>query len=153
MTPKWSNLNIVLGYWNESMNQGFRFNIQKFKNLNLFCTFDKIKYFLCKIKLAKLFSIKFSVDSCYFFTIFPQKIQKSLIITTKTCTQIHIFKCFYFDGGKRFRWCRKNKKCSIFHDLSEYIIFHMVVNYWTGPLTCQTGGFLRTSGFLIHFAK
>ena len=25
--------------------------------------------------------------------------------------------------GKRFRWCRKNKKCSIFHDLSEYIIF------------------------------
>ena len=24
---------------------------------------------------------------------------------------------------KRFRTCRKNKKCSIFHDLSEYIIF------------------------------
>jgi hypothetical protein len=35
---------------------------------------------------------------------------------------------------QRFRTCRKNKKCSIFHDLSEYIIFHMVVNYWTGPL-------------------
>ena len=24
---------------------------------------------------------------------------------------------------RRFRTCRKNKKCSIFHDLSEYIIF------------------------------
>src|SRR3569623_1033996 len=24
---------------------------------------------------------------------------------------------------QRFRTCRKNKKCSIFHDLSEYIIF------------------------------
>src|SRR5207249_1542175 len=35
---------------------------------------------------------------------------------------------------QRFRTCRKNKKCSIFHDLSEYIIFHMIVNYWTGPL-------------------
>src|SRR3569623_564909 len=35
---------------------------------------------------------------------------------------------------QRFRTCRKNKKCSIFHDLSEYIIFHMIVTYWTGPL-------------------
>ena len=24
---------------------------------------------------------------------------------------------------QRFRTCRKNKKCSIFHELSEYIIF------------------------------
>ena len=29
MTPKLSNLNIVLGYWNENMNQGFRFNNPK----------------------------------------------------------------------------------------------------------------------------
>src|ERR1700744_4155098 len=35
---------------------------------------------------------------------------------------------------QRIRTCRKNKKCSIFHDLSEYIIFHMIVTYWTGPL-------------------
>ena len=28
---------------------------------------------------------------------------------------------------QRFRTCRKNKKCSIFHDLSEYIFFHKVV--------------------------
>src|SRR6185312_15384435 len=35
---------------------------------------------------------------------------------------------------QRFRTCRKNKTCSIFHDLSEYIIFHMIVNYWTGSL-------------------
>src|SRR3569623_1054871 len=34
---------------------------------------------------------------------------------------------------QRFRICRKNKKCSIFHDLFEYIIFHMIVTYWTGP--------------------
>jgi hypothetical protein len=35
---------------------------------------------------------------------------------------------------QRFRTCRKNKKCSIFHGLSEYIIFHMIITYWTGPL-------------------
>src|SRR6185437_5634210 len=38
---------------------------------------------------------------------------------------------------QRFRTCRKNKKCSIFHDLSEYIIFNMVVNYLAGPLKGQ----------------
>ena len=30
---------------------------------------------------------------------------------------------------KRFRWCRKNKTCSIFHDLSEYIIFSCNCNW------------------------
>ena len=35
---------------------------------------------------------------------------------------------------QRFRTCRKNKKCSIFHDLSEYTIFHMIVNHWNSPL-------------------
>ena len=45
-----------------------------------------------------MFNIKFSVDSCYFFIILKQKIQKSLIITTKTCTRIHIFQCIYLDG-------------------------------------------------------
>src|SRR3569833_3358056 len=29
---------------------------------------------------------------------------------------------------QRFRTCRKNKKCSIFHDLSEYIIFSYSCN-------------------------
>jgi hypothetical protein len=28
---------------------------------------------------------------------------------------------------QRFRTCRKNKKFPIFHELSEYIIFHMIV--------------------------
>ena len=36
---------------------------------------------------------------------------------------------------QRFKTCRKNKQCSIFHDLSEHIFFHMVVNYSTGPLS------------------
>jgi hypothetical protein len=36
---------------------------------------------------------------------------------------------------QQFRTCRKNKKCSICHDLFDYIIFfHMVITDWTGPL-------------------
>ena len=53
-------------------------------NLNLFCILIGENNFLHKLELANLFSIKFSVDSCYFFTIFPQKIQTSLCITTKS---------------------------------------------------------------------
>src|SRR3569623_1038451 len=44
------------------------------------------------------------------------------------------FQTQLFRKLQRFKTCRKNKKCSIFHELSEYIIFHMIVNYWTGPL-------------------
>src|SRR3569623_1423324 len=35
---------------------------------------------------------------------------------------------------QRFRTCHKNKKCSIFHDFSEYIIFYMTVTYRTSTL-------------------
>ena len=90
-------------------------------NLNLFCIFDKRKYFLRKLQLAKLFSIKFSADSCYFFTILPQKIQKSLIITTKTCTRIQISKAII---SKTTTIQRLIKKWSIF---CFYGIFWIVV--------------------------
>src|SRR3954470_7528585 len=38
---------------------------------------------------------------------------------------------------QRFRTCRKNKKCFIFHDLSEYIIFSYDCNLldWSFKLT------------------
>ena len=57
---------------------------------------------------------------------------------------------------QRFRTCRKNKKCSIFHDLSEYIIFsygcnwldwsfkvHPVLNMST--CTCETSTRVNTA--------
>src|SRR5207253_2634650 len=55
--------------------------------------------------------------------IFPQKIQKSLCITTKSLYTNSKFQTPLSRKLQRFRTCRKNKKCSIFHDLSEYIIF------------------------------
>ena len=80
----------------------------------------------------------FSIKNCSMFiyenlknrckkSIFPQKIQKSLCITTKSLYTNSKFQTQLSRKLQRFRTCRKNKKCSIFHDLSEYIIFHMVV--------------------------
>src|SRR3569623_3418944 len=35
---------------------------------------------------------------------------------------------------QRFRGCRKNKKCSIFHELSEYQQKWQLFSHWSGPL-------------------
>src|SRR3569623_748849 len=56
-------------------------------------------------------------------SIFPQKVQKSLCITTKSLYSNSKFQTQLSRKLQRFRTCRKNKKCSIFHDLPEYIIF------------------------------
>src|SRR3569623_699977 len=56
-------------------------------------------------------------------SILPQKIQKSLYITTKSLYTNSKFQTQLSRKLQRFRTCRKNKKSSIFHDLSEYIIF------------------------------
>ena len=65
---------------------------------------------------------------------FPQKIQKSLIITTKTCTRIHIFKCIYLDGENDSYDAVKTKNAQFFMIFSNISFFHMVVTDWPGPL-------------------
>ena len=66
-------------------------------------------------------------------SIFPQKIQKSLCITTKSLYTNSKFQTQLSQKLQRFRTCRKNKKCSIFHDLSEYIIFSYDCNLLDWP--------------------
>ena len=56
-------------------------------------------------------------------SIFPKKIQKSLYITTKSLYTNSKFQTQLSRKLQRFWTCSKNKKCSIFHDLSEYMIF------------------------------
>ena len=84
MTPKLSNLNIFLGYWNENMNQNFRFNNPKqCLNWIIFVSF-------CSCHLAIKIATMLILWKCKKFmqkSIFPQK---SLCITAKTC--IHKFK-------------------------------------------------------------
>jgi hypothetical protein len=131
MTPKLFNLNFVLGYWNENMNQNFRFNNPK----------------QCSnwIILMSFYSSHLAIKNCYNVhfmqfnkliqkSIFPQKNSKKFVYYNEELVTNSKFQTQLSRNLQRFRKCRKNKKCSIFHDLSEYIIFHMIITYWTGPL-------------------
>ena len=120
MTPKLSNLKIVLGYWNENPDSCFRFNDPKQ------CSNWIILVSFCSshlaIQIATMF-ILWKFKKLMQKSIFPQKIQKSLCITTKSLYTNSKFQTQLSRKLQRFRTCRKNKKCFIFHDLSEYIIF------------------------------
>ena len=70
-----------------------------------------------------------------FFTILKQKILKSLIIITKTCTRIHIFKSIYLDGENDSDDAVKTKNAQLFMIFPNISFFHMIVTEWPGPLT------------------
>ena len=120
MTPKLSNLNIVLGYWNENSDSCFRFNNPKQCSIWIilvsFCSSHlaiKNCYNVHFMKIEKIDAkIDFSVKNSKKFVYYNEE----LVTNSKFQTQL-------FRKLQRSRTCRKNKKCSIFHDLSEYIIF------------------------------
>src|ERR1700731_1621261 len=56
-------------------------------------------------------------------SIFSQKIQKKFVYYNEELVHKFKFQTQLSRKLQRFRTCRKNKKCSIFHGLSEYIIF------------------------------
>ena len=113
MTPKLSNLNIVLGYWNENSDSCFRFNNPKQ------CSSWIILVSFCSSHLAIQIATMFILWK-FKKSIFPQKIQNSLCITTKSLYTKSNFQTQLSRKLQRFRRCRKNKKCSIFHQLFEY---------------------------------
>ena len=122
MTPKLSNLKIALGYLNENSDSCFRFNNPKQCSnwiiLVSFCSSHRV------IKIATMFiswQFKKAIKNSKKFVYYNEKHEQ---FQTQLSRKL-----------QRFRKCRKNKKYSIFHDLSKYIIFHMFVTYWTGPLS------------------
>ena len=130
MTPKLSNLNIILGYWNENSDPCFRFNNPKqclnWIMLVSFCSFHLAIKNCCNVILRKFKKLMQK-------SIFPQKIQKSLCITTKSLWQIQNFKCNFLENYNDSEHAVKTKNAPffIFPNIS---FFHMVVNYWTGTL-------------------
>src|SRR3982750_2495606 len=56
-------------------------------------------------------------------SIFPQKNSKKFVYYNEELVTNSKFQTQLSRKLQRFRTYRKNKKCSIFHDLSEYIIF------------------------------
>src|SRR3569623_1873799 len=68
-------------------------------------------------------------------SIFPQKIQKSLCITTKCLYTNSNFKCNYLKNYNDPEHAVKTKNAPFFMIFPNISFFHMIVNYWTGPLT------------------
>src|SRR4051812_36019332 len=111
MTPKLSNLNIVLGYSNENMNQNFRFNNPKQ------CSNWIILVSFCSshlaIKVATMFNL-WQFKKLMQQSIFPQKIQKSLCITTKSLYTNSNFKRNYLENYNDSEHAVKTKNAPFF---------------------------------------
>ena len=117
MIPKLSSLNIVLGYWNENPDSCFHFNNPKqCSNWIILVSFCSSHLTIKNCYDAHFMKFKKLMQR----SIFPQKIQKSLCITTKSLYTNSKFQTQLSRKLQRFRTCRKNKKCFIFHELSEY---------------------------------
>ena len=127
---KWhQNYLIWILFWvieTKTLNQNFRFNNPKQ------CSNWIILVSFCSshlaIKIATMF-ILWKFKKLMQKSIFPQKIQKSLCITTKSLYTNSKFQTQLSRKLQRFRTCRKNKKCSIFHALSEYTFFSYGCNW------------------------
>src|SRR3569623_84951 len=120
MTSKLSNFNIVLCYLNENPDSSFRFNNPK-QCLNWiilvsFCSSHLAIKNCYNVHFMKIEQIDAKID-------FSAKNSKKFVYYNEELVTNSKFQTQLSRKLQRFRTCRKNKKCSIFHDLSEYIIF------------------------------
>src|SRR3954470_23253222 len=67
-------------------------------------------------------------------SIFPQKIQKSLCITTKSLYTNSNFKRNYLENYNDSEHAVKTKNAPFFMIFPNISFFHMIVTDWTGPL-------------------
>src|SRR4051795_7524276 len=76
-------------------------------------------------------------------SIFLQKIQKSLCITTKSLYTNSNFKRNYLENYNDSEYAVKTKNAPFFMIFPNISFFHMVVNYWTGPLSRKNTPFKK----------
>ena len=108
------------GLLNENMNQNFRFNNPKQCSnwiiLVSFCSSHLAIKNCYNVHFMKIEKIDAKID-------FSAKNSKKFVYYNEELVHKCKFQTQLSRKLQRFRTCRKNKKCSIFHDLSEYIIF------------------------------
>src|SRR3954452_19472616 len=63
-----------------------------------------------------------------------KKFKKVCVLQRRACTQIKIFKCNYLENYNDSEHAVKTKNAQFFMIFPNISFFHMVVNYWTGPL-------------------
>ena len=66
---------------------------------------------------------------------FRKKFKKVCILQRQACTQIQSFKRNYLENYNDSEHAVKTKNASFFMNFPNIPFFHMVVNYWIGPLT------------------
>ena len=129
MTPKLSNLSSVLGYWNENMNQNFRFNNPKqCSNWIILVSFYSSHL---AIKIATMF-ILWKFKKLMQKSIFPQKNSKKFVHYNEEL--VKNFKRNYLENYNDSEHAVKIKNAPFFMIFPNISFFHMVVNYWIGPL-------------------
>jgi hypothetical protein len=67
-------------------------------------------------------------------SIFPQKFKKVCVLQRRACTHIQNFKRNYLENYNDSEHAVKTKDAPFFMIFPNISFFHMVVNYWTGPL-------------------
>src|SRR3569623_6533 len=114
------------------MNQGFCFNNPKQCSnwiiLVSFCSSHLAIKNCYNIYFMKIEKIDAKID-------FSAKNSKKFLYYNEELVTNSKFQAQLSRKLQRFRTCHKNKKCSIFHDLSEYIIFSYGCKLLDCPLT------------------
>ena len=127
MTPKLSSLNIVLSYWNENMNQNFRFNNPKqFSNWIILMSFCS-----SHLVIKNWYNIHYENLKNRFLR---KKFKKVCVLQRRACTQIQNFKHNYLKNYNDSVHAVKTKNASFFMIFPNISFLHMIVNFWTGPL-------------------
>ena len=65
---------------------------------------------------------------------FRKKFKKVCVLQRRACTQIQNFKRNFLENYNDSKHAVKTKNASFFMIFSNISFFHMIVNYWTGPL-------------------
>src|SRR6185312_12331297 len=106
------------------MNQGFRFNNPKqFSNWIILVSFCSSHLAIKNCCNVYFIEIKKLMQK----SIFRKKNSKKFVHYNEELVTNSKFQTQLSRKLQRFRTCCKSKKCSIFHDLSEYIIFFDVI--------------------------
>ena len=69
---------------------------------------------------------------------FRKKFKKVCVLQRRACTQIQNFKRNYLENYNDSEHAVKTKNAPFFMIFPNISFFHMIVNYWTGPLKDQS---------------
>ena len=115
----------------KTLNQNFRFNNPKQCSnwiiLVSFCSSHLAIKNCYNVHFMKIEQIDAKID-------FSAKNSKKFVYYNEELVTNSKFQTQLSRKLQRFRICRKNKKCSIFHDLSEFQQKWQLFPDWTGPL-------------------